>query len=131
MRNFHCPTVRPIDGLNIYPEKPAFISQPWQGGVAGKRVDTFALIPTRPGNFTLPPTTPDLVGYELGTRNEPQVYPAKPFMLPMHPIARRKIRTRCPHRHNERKLWRHQQALAHKLIVGRSDSGNTIEPTGE
>ncbi|NNM10625.1 MAG: protein BatD [Pseudomonadales bacterium] len=43
-----------IDGLNRYPEKPAFVTETWSGGIAGKRKDTYALIPTRPGTITLP-----------------------------------------------------------------------------
>ncbi|MGB5324366.1 MAG: BatD family protein [Pseudomonadales bacterium] len=43
-----------IDALNRYPEKPAFITEPWSGGIAGKRIDTYAYIPTRAGTYTLP-----------------------------------------------------------------------------
>lgn len=47
-------TISTIDGLNQYPEKPAFTNQEWLGGIAGKRTDTVAIIPTRPGRYTLP-----------------------------------------------------------------------------
>ena len=41
-------------GLNSYPEKPELLNQQYTDGIAGKRTDTIALVPTRAGKFTLP-----------------------------------------------------------------------------
>lgn len=42
------------DGINHYPEKPELVNQEFIGGIAGKRTDTIAMVPTKAGNFTLP-----------------------------------------------------------------------------
>ena len=42
------------DGINSYPEKPELVNQEFIGGIAGKRTDTIAMVPTQAGTFTLP-----------------------------------------------------------------------------
>ena len=42
------------DGINHYPEKPELVNQEFIGGIAGKRTDTIAMVPTKAGTFTLP-----------------------------------------------------------------------------
>lgn len=44
----------PIDSLNSYAEKPEFVNQTFDRGIAGRRKDTVALIPTVEGKITLP-----------------------------------------------------------------------------
>ena len=50
------PTLTPQtpDGINSYPEKPELVNQEFIGGIAGKRTDTIAMVPTQAGTFTLP-----------------------------------------------------------------------------
>lgn len=43
-----------VDGINSYPEKPELINQEYTGGIASKRTDTYAIVPTQVGTFTLP-----------------------------------------------------------------------------
>ena len=42
------------DGINSYSEKPELLNQEFVGGIASKRTDTIAMVPTRPGRYTLP-----------------------------------------------------------------------------
>ena len=42
------------DSINNYPEKPELVNQEFIGGIAGKRSDTIAMVPTQAGTFTLP-----------------------------------------------------------------------------
>ena len=42
------------NGINSYPEKPELVNQEFIGGIAGKRSDTIAMVPTQAGTFTLP-----------------------------------------------------------------------------
>ncbi len=51
--NLPAPSLESVAGLNLYNEKPEFTNQQWTGGIAGKRTDTFALVPTRAGRYTL------------------------------------------------------------------------------
>ncbi len=44
----------PTDKLNSYTEKPEFVNQTFDRGIAGRRKDTVALIPTVEGKITLP-----------------------------------------------------------------------------
>ena len=44
----------PTDSLNSYAEKPEFVNQTFDRGIAGRRKDTVALIPTIEGKITLP-----------------------------------------------------------------------------
>ena len=41
------------NGINSYPEKPELVNQEFIGGIAGKRTDTIAMVPTQAGTFTL------------------------------------------------------------------------------
>jgi len=42
------------DSINNYPEKPELVNQEFIGGIAGKRSETIAMLPTQAGTFTLP-----------------------------------------------------------------------------
>lgn len=64
------------NGLNIYPEKPEFITEEWHGGIAGKRVDNFVIIPTHAGNYTLPELTFSWWNTKTG-KEESATLPAK------------------------------------------------------
>lgn len=44
-----------IDGMNSYPEKPELVNQEFIHGIASKRTETIAMVPTKAGTFTLPP----------------------------------------------------------------------------
>ncbi|MGM0565019.1 MAG: BatD family protein [Pseudomonadota bacterium] len=46
-----------IDGLKIYPDSPQTEARASEGSVTAKRVDKIALIPTRPGSYTVPEMT--------------------------------------------------------------------------
>ena len=122
------PNSAPIDGLNIYPEKPAFISQPWQGGVAGKRVDTFALIPTRPGNFTLPPIS--LTWWDTNSGQEQTAsLPSKTFYVTDAPNSAQENTNTLP-ASKQRAEALVPPGASSQNNVSRSDSENTIESTG-
>lgn len=43
-----------IDGMNSYPEKPELVNQEFIHGIASKRTETIAMVPTKAGTFTLP-----------------------------------------------------------------------------
>ena len=116
-----------IDGLNIYPEKPAFISQPWQGGVAGKRVDTFALIPTRSGNFTLPATTLTWWDTKSGKERTASL-PSKTFYVADAPNS---AKTNTLPVSKQRAEASTPAGAGSQTNVGRSDLGNTIKPTDD
>lgn len=47
-------TLQTPDSINNYPEKPELLNQEFIGGIAGKRSDTIAMVPTEAGTFTLP-----------------------------------------------------------------------------
>ena len=123
------PNSTPIDGLNIYPEKPAFTSQPWQGGVAGKRVDTFALIPTRPGHFTLPAIT--LTWWDTSSGQEQTAsLPSKTFYVSDAPNSAQANRNTLP-ASKQRADALVPPGASSPNTVSRSDLENTIESTGD
>ncbi|NNC55908.1 MAG: protein BatD, partial [Pseudomonadales bacterium] len=75
-----------VDNLNSYPEKPAFTSEPWHGGIAGKRIDTYALIPTQAGLFTLPEVEVQWWNTQTG-RAEVARLPARTFSVAAAPAG--------------------------------------------
>ncbi|MFD1217800.1 BatD family protein [Microbulbifer celer] len=46
-----------VDGLKTYPDQPQQEDQPGVNGITGSRVETTAIVATRPGNYQLPPIT--------------------------------------------------------------------------
>ncbi|MBY6212250.1 BatD family protein [Microbulbifer agarilyticus] len=46
-----------IDGLKTYPDQPQQENQPGPGGIDGSRIETTAIVATRPGSYQLPAIT--------------------------------------------------------------------------
>ena len=45
---------QPVDGLKLYPDQPVLKDNKNDNGISGVRTQKTAILPTRPGNFTLP-----------------------------------------------------------------------------
>ena len=75
------------NGINSYPEKPELVNQEFIGGIAGKRSDTIAMVPTQAGTFTLPAI--DLPWWNTGSQRwETASLPARTItVLPATPSA--------------------------------------------
>lgn len=43
------------DGYRLYPDQPAIEDQPVKSGIVGTRTESMAIVPTRPGEISLPP----------------------------------------------------------------------------
>jgi hypothetical protein len=47
-------TLEPVDGIKFFPDQPSISDSELSSGIAGARQDSIAIVPTRPGQLTLP-----------------------------------------------------------------------------
>jgi len=75
-----------IEGLKTYPDQPQQEDQPGMNGITGSRIETTAIVATKPGSYQLPPVTITWWDTKTGRQRATQL-PAFRFNVTGAPVA--------------------------------------------